>query len=209
MSDSYLDDLDALEALENSVESVKETAPEKIVKEVDKTPCYEPGEIPIVNPIEGEGNTREILEFDDLDLALRSQPALFAFYAECAARSQKQYNRAKQNVEQTEARVAYKMRGSWDDKVDGKLTEKALEAKVKISKAVANANECLNDAQYIYRLCNSLVEAFNQREQMIIQSCKRQELELMTKGSFTGKLSREGRDAAIKEAMKKKTTAHD
>lgn len=212
MSKDVMNELDELESL--TQDDVKEEGGQQAPKKAKAEPvqekqqpddtALEDGEIPLVNPLEDEGNLNEILDFDDLDLALKGQASMFAYYSEAAARAQMQYNRAKQNVEQVEARMNYVVRQKMTDAGE-KITEKAIEAKVKLTKAYRNANESLNDAQYINKLCASVVEAFHQREQMLIQTCKRAELEMMTTGSYKSRLGREGRDEAMTEVLKNKT----
>lgn len=211
---SDIDDLDMLDELEalTSDEPVQQPAIEE--QPVAEQPKEEPeelkdGEIVIANPLEGEGNIRDILAFDDLDIAVKEQAALFAYYSEAAARAHKQYSRAKQNLEHTEATVSHILRKSWDASELGKLTEKALEGRVRLSKAYQRAQDCLNDAQYIHKMCSNIVEAFHQREQMIIQTCKRAELEIksVTGIRSTRNETRESRDERMREAMRKRSTA--
>ncbi len=212
MSDDDKDLLDELEGLGDAYESQPEAKAEAAepVPEVQapipmKIP---PGAIELNNPLQGEGDLNELLNFDDLDIALKTQAAQFAYFSQLAAHAMVQFNRAKQNLEQVEAEVSYKMRNNWDTDADGKLTEKALDAKVKMQSRVKNATECLNDAQYIHKICGSVVEAFHQREQMVIQTCKRAEIEIMTKGSYSGRFTnKEERDRAVKEALKNKSNS--
>lgn len=198
MSDDFdIDDLEGLcedaESAKQQPEPVKPAAPAK-----SSSNSLEFGEIEIINPLESVGDTRSALEFSDLDTALKEQPGLFAFYSECAAQAMRQYNKAKHNVEFVAAKLNHTFRQEAIDNKE-KVTEKALESRVSTSQAYVLALECQNDAQYINKLCTSLVEAFSQREQMIIQSCKRAELEMFSKGSFT---SREDRNKALAEALK-------
>jgi len=207
------DDLDLLDEIESLTSDSQETKPEP-AKPVEAKKAPEPdkelldGEIVIVNPLEGEGNIQDILSFDNLDIAIKEQAGLYAYYGEAAARGQKQYNRAKQNLEKVEANVDRIIRQKWEVSTHGKMTEKAVDARVRMSKAYARAQECVNDARYIYSLCNSVSEAFNQREQMLIQSCKRAELEMGSMSGFKGRnVSREERDEGVKNALKKRSTA--
>lgn len=213
-----IDELDELEALASLAEDEPVAKPSQTF--VTKTVVEEPdedeeeeledGEIVIVNPI-GEGaDLQDILSFDDIDIAVRGQAGLYAYYSECAARGQKQYNRSKQNLEQVEARVSHTLRGNWDATKNGKITEKALDARVRLSSAYRRAQECLNDALYIYKLSTSVAEAFHQREQMLIQTCKRAEIEIMTTGGLKSRFSsKEDRDDKVRDALKKRSTAHD
>lgn len=213
MSDDkeFLAELDALSDAESSTQQA-ESAPQK-APEVQpvKAPAGPDlgvplGAIELNNPLEGEGELNELLNFDDLDIALKTQAAQFAYFSQLAASAMMQYNRAKQNLEQVEAAVSYKLRNNWDADKNGKLTEKALDANVKLTTRFKNAQECVNQAQYIHKLTASVVEAFHQREQMVIQTCKRAEIEIMTKGSYNARFSsREDRDNAMKEALKSKS----
>ena len=215
-----IDDLEMLDELEALTSDEPKPEPEpkqKAEPEPKPEPKPEPepkqdaelkdGEMVIVNPLEGETNLRDILAFDDLDIAVKEQASLFAYYSEAAARAHKQYSRAKQNLEHVEATVAHVLRKSWDAGELGKLTEKALEGRVRLSKPYQRAQECLNDAQYIHKLCTNIVEAFHQREQMIIQTCKRAELEIKSVTGFRATADRETRDDRVREAMKKRSTA--
>jgi hypothetical protein len=215
MSDDLMSELDELDAITtdspdaNAAQANVSTTERKVSAKRVAAVEESAGEIVIVNPLEGEGQLHEILDFDDLDLALKSQASLFAYYSEAAARAQMQHNRAKQNVEQVTAKMNHVVREKLANE-GGKVTEKAIETKVALTKAVQNAQHCLNDAQYIYKLCNSVVEAFHQREQMIIQTCKRAEMEMMMKGSYSGKHgTREDRDNMMRDALKTKSTAND
>lgn len=160
----------------------------------------EPGEILIVNPIEKDGDLQQLLQFDDLDLALKEQAGLYTYYSAATARAQLQYNRAKQNVEQVEAKANYVIRQECA-KTGEKFTEKTIDSRVRMTRMYRNALACQNDAQYIHKLCLSLVEGFQQREQMIIQTCKREDVERTVSSSYT---SREVRDQRIKEALRTK-----
>lgn len=165
------------------------------------------GQIPLFNPLQGEGDFKDILSFDDLDNALMEQPALYAYYGEAAARAQRQYAKAKQNTEHVEARAAHILRSKWNVKIDGKMTEKALDTKIKMSTAYRNALECQNDAQFIQRMCTNVHEAFNQREQMIIQACKRAEVEMFSTGAYKGKFNdKKERNEHIRKSLKKSST---
>ena len=211
-----LDMLDELEALtsdepaqqqEPKPEPVQQKEPKPKPETAQQEDELKDGEIVVVNPLEGETNLRDILAFDDLDIAVKEQAGLFAYYSEAAARAHKQYSRAKQNLEHIEATVAHVLRKSWDANELGKLTEKALEGRVRLSKPYQRAQDCLNDAQYIHKLCTNIVEAFHQREQMIIQTCKRAELEIKSVTGFRATADRETRDDRVREAMKKRSTA--
>ncbi len=205
---AVLDELEALtsdEPVEQKSEPVQQE--EKTPEPAQAADELEEGEIVIVNPLEGEGNMRDILAFDDLDIAVKEQASLFAYYSEAAARAHKQYSRAKQNLEHIEATVSHLLRKKWNVDELGKMTEKALEGRVRLSKPYRKAQDCLNDAQYIHKLCSNIVEAFHQREQMIIQTCKRAELEIKSVTGVRTSMTREERDNHLREAMKKRSTA--
>jgi len=144
------------------------------------------GAIALVNPIKSVEDVQEVVSFDDLDIALREQPSLYAYYATCTAKAQLQYNRAKQNVDFVEASVGNTLRKQLIASGE-KVTDASLLRRIKTTQNYVNAIECENDAQYIYKLCLSLLDALEQRQQMIIQTCKRYELEMTISGAYRSK----------------------
>jgi hypothetical protein len=178
----------------NPVAPLKEDLKAQITK--DLKPKLEKGQIPLVNFITDKGDASKELEFDDLDIALKEQSALYAYYAECTALAQKQLSQAKFNLEIVQARLDMQVRDHFLDE-GKKVTEKVIEGAVKQNASYKNAYECLTEAQYIYKSCAGIVDAFHQREQMIIQTCKRSEIEMMMKNGM------KSRDERLTEAMSK------
>lgn len=120
---------------------------------------------------------------NQLDNALTVQPGLAVHYGMLLSKAQFQYDSRKNELELVEARVASTWREKWDSKGE-KYTEKRLEAAVVMAQEVQDAKANLNKARVVLDLARTAQSALEQRYQMVIQKCKRAELELNMRGSL-------------------------
>lgn len=122
---------------------------------------------------------------NDLDTALMNQSSLNLYYGMQMAKAQHQVDTCKNRLEIISAEVNEEMRQCAIDKGE-KVTEKRLETEVLLNERVQEASADHNKAKLILNLAKVALDSMNQRHQMLIQSCKRAEQELMIKGEWRG-----------------------
>lgn len=151
------------------------------------------------NYIDAEKVERDVAYSDsDLDSALLNQSSLNLYYGIQMSKAQHQVDSAKNRLEILTAQTSKELRDEYAS-VKEKVTEKRLETEVLTDKCVQKATEELNKAKLILNLAKVALDSMNQRHQMVIQSCKRAELELSMTGTFKGKGNSERAEALLAE----------
>lgn len=180
---------EALEALEKEASSKKGAA--KVTSEPR-----------LVNFLAGVNVSDDLrVSSSDLDAALSNQAGLFAWYSVAASKAHYQYERAKANAALITARQSGIIRERLIH-AGKKATEKSIETELVMSEAYQAAELTANKARQIHSHCRAIAEAMEQRQQMIIQQCKRVEQEINMTGTY---LTREQRVAnAINGSKTKK-----
>jgi len=193
------DDIDEIEELMEELESIdsSKTGTAPVVK---STPIA----AGLKSFLTGVNVTEDLkVDNQDLDSMLSSQAGLYAWYSVIATKAQFQYERAKANAGLVEAQQGSAIRAKYIS--DGKkASEKQIEAELVMSKAFQAAQSTMNKARQISGQCRAIAESMEQRQQMIIQACKRAELEIHMTGVFK---SKEDRIASLLSRAKENKTA--
>jgi len=100
-----------------------------------------------------------------LDEEWLAQPGLFMRYAQKQAEASKELDAEKHSLEVTKAQVDRAIRMDPEEyNIDGKVTERQVEAVVLQDSDYQSAMEIYNDAKYNLGLLTSAVRAFDQRK---------------------------------------------
>lgn len=104
----------------------------------------------------------------DLTAAQMSQASLYAHYAGLAAKAQYQHDQLKTRLEKVEAILDGEYRQKFNDE-GKKITEKSIEAAVKMDERWEKLNSLVNQAKMIAGINKGNAEAFSQRKDMVMQ----------------------------------------
>lgn len=182
------DDMDEIESMLEDLEKADSVSTAPVVASVTPT---------LKNFLHGVDVSADLrIDTDDLDAGLSEQAGLYAWYSVAASKAHYQYERAKANAELISAQQSNVIRE--EAVVAGKkLTAPAVEAALVLSSPYQAAQLTMNKARQIHNHCRSIAESMEQRQQMLIQSCKRAELEI----SMTGRVL--SRDQRVMNALAK------
>jgi dGTP triphosphohydrolase len=175
------DDIDSVDA---ALEALEAEAVSKVGVKAKAT------EITLKNFLIGVNVSEDLkVSSEDLDAALSNQAALYAWYSVAASKAHYQYERAKASATFVSAQQSGIIRERLIHS-GIKATEKAIENELIMSESFQAAELTANKARQIHSHCRSIAEAMEQRQQMVIQQCKRAEQEMSMTGTY---LTREQR----------------
>jgi predicted component of type VI protein secretion system len=113
-----------------------------------------------------------LVDKNDLTSGMMTQTGSIVYYGELCARAEAQVAHMKQAMELMEAQLIRDMRGVYVAKGDAKVSETRLEKEIKLSPQYIRAQNSLRDAKYVHTLLLSIMDAFDHRRSMLIQSAK-------------------------------------
>lgn len=137
---------------------------------------------------------------NDLDNALMSQAPIYVHYGVLCAKANAQLDRKKNQLEIVRAELDGQVRRDLADR-GLKITEKVVEAEILIQPKFQEAQEEVIQAKTVAGLTRTAVEGMEQKQQMIIQCCKRAEAELSMSGQFSS--------AGVKALRERQEKAHE
>lgn len=108
----------------------------------------------------------------NLTQGMSEQTGNVVYYGELNARAEAQVAYYKQAVEILEAQLIKDMRSVYAAKGDTKVSEVRLEKEVRLNPKMIEMQQRLRDAKYVHSLHLSVMDAFDHRRSMLIQSAK-------------------------------------
>lgn len=113
------------------------------------------------------------IDMTNLDQAMITHAGLELHYATQTANARHQYERVKSAVEILEAKLDAEMRDTLAATAEAEKkkapTEAAIKAAVLVDKRYSGAKSRLNEAQYIWKLCEAAENAFHSRKDMLLE----------------------------------------